>query len=349
MCSRANLAKTYFTNRQDRYIHFRNHASLLSYLSSLTRLYTHYSYLLTPSPPLSAPRHHLVPLPNPEGAPPTSAALIWPVPSIHPRQFHQHALATLTAFQNAWKSSNASRSRRVDVDTWFWPVIQAGVLGLKEEEAAMDLVWRAVNEISASPEGLDVEVDLTSGYFGLYKAYKRAIIQSPAPVRVIAASPEANGFFGSKGLSRLIPEGYTLLESRFHRETVSRGRGWDPASGTGVRLKEWNRPGWTYHSKGVWLSPSPSAPSPGAPQPQNNPFMTFVGSSNLSTRSLTLDTELSMVLMTGNNSLRKALGNEVRGLDKYAVQVGEETWKREDRKVSWLAWLLVALGVEGML
>jgi hypothetical protein len=35
-----------------------------------------------------------------------------------------------------------------------------------------------------------VTVDLTSGYFGLYKAYKRAVIDSPAPVRVIAASPK---------------------------------------------------------------------------------------------------------------------------------------------------------------
>jgi len=55
------------------------------------------------------------------------------------------------------------------------------------------------------------------------------------------------------------------------------------------------------------------------------------------------------MMMTGSPSLRRALGNEVRGLDKYAAEVGEETWRRDDRKVSWLAWALVALGVEGML
>lgn len=69
----------------------------------------------------------------------------------------------------------------------------------------------------------------------------------------------------------------------------------------------------------------------------------------MSTRSLKLDTELSMVLMTSSPTLRRALGNEVRNLDKHAEVVGGETWKKEERRVSWLAWLLVALGVEGML
>lgn len=56
-----------------------------------------------------------------------------------------------------------------------------------------------------------------------------------------------------------------------------------------------------------------------------------------------------MVLMTSSPSLRRALGNEVRNLDKHAEQVGDATFKAKERRVSWLAWALVALGVEGML
>jgi CDP-diacylglycerol--glycerol-3-phosphate 3-phosphatidyltransferase len=119
--------------------------------------------------------------------------------------------------------------RRVDVDTFFWPVIQAGVLGIKEEEKGLGRVWDAVNqsftpasitdgtgaEVSSKSEGdqvsmsdrsqkekdqesdtnkvaKGVQVDLTSGYFGLYDAYKRMVIESPAPVRVIAASPKVS-------------------------------------------------------------------------------------------------------------------------------------------------------------
>lgn len=91
---------------------------------------------------------------------------------------------------------------------------------------------------------------------------------------------------------------------------------------------------------GIWLSPTKTPTSP---------FMTFIGSSNLSTRSLTLDTELSMLLSTSSPSLRRALGSEVKALDKDAEEVGEDTWKKEERQVSLLAKVLVALGVEGML
>ena len=104
------------------------------------------------------------------------------------------------------------------MDTYFWPVIQAGVLGMKEEERGLGRVWEAVGQ-SFSPatitptekavmaEGKEgavaakeekdkvvkgVQVDLTSGYFGLYDKYKRMVIESPAPVRVIAASPKVS-------------------------------------------------------------------------------------------------------------------------------------------------------------
>lgn len=62
-----------------------------------------------------------------------------------------------------------------------------------------------------------------------------------------------------------------------------------------------------------------------------------------------MDTELSMVLITSSPTLRRALGNEVKNLDKHAEVVDEQTWKLEERRVSWLAWILVAIGVEGML
>lgn len=91
---------------------------------------------------------------------------------------------------------------------------------------------------------------------------------------------------------------------------------------------------------GIWLSPQ---------GPTSNPFFTFVGSSNLSNRSLKYDAELSLLLMTSSPSLRKALGQEVQNLNLNARDVGEETWKLEERRVSWLAWLLIKIGVEGYL
>lgn len=126
------------------------------------------------------------------------------------------------------------------------------------------------------------------------------------------------------------------------------GRQWDGHDG--VRLQEWERDGWTYHAKGestgvcqadssgMWLSPD-NAP----------PIMTFIGSSNLSTRSLNLDTELSLFLATSHDGLRAQFAEELAQLQTYAHDVGAETWRLPERKVSTLAKVLVALGVEGML
>lgn len=64
---------------------------------------------------------------------------------------------------------------------------------------------------------------------------------------------QANGFYGSAGVSGLIPEGYTLLESQFHSALVRGGREWVEQDGVppkGIELREWKREGWTYHAKG---------------------------------------------------------------------------------------------------
>lgn len=92
---------------------------------------------------------------------------------------------------------------------------------------------------------------------------------------------------------------------------------------------------------GVWLSEFVNG--------SQKPFGTFIGSSNLSTRSLKLDVELSNMILTTSPSLKKALSAEISNLRSHVQPVGEATWRLPDRHVSWQARLLVALGVEGML
>jgi hypothetical protein len=66
--------------------------------------------------------------------------------------------------------------------------------------------------------------------------------------------PQANGFFGSSGISGRIPEGYTYFEKGFMRAVRKAGRLWgEIASGNfkGVQLSEWKKSDWTYHAKGT--------------------------------------------------------------------------------------------------
>lgn len=149
---------------------------------------------------------------------------------------------------------------------------------------------------------------------------------------------KANGFYGSRGVSGRIPEGYTLLEQRFRRKVRDAGRSWQGDQG-GVQLQEWDREGWTYHAKGLWISPTHN----------ERPVLTLFGSTNLNSRSANLDTELAFVMLTPVSEnedvvrLRKDLDAEIQGLRTYAIP-----WKGEQRKVRMGTKALVAL-VGGML
>jgi CDP-diacylglycerol--glycerol-3-phosphate 3-phosphatidyltransferase len=145
------------------------------------------------------------------------------------------------------------------------------------------------------------------------------------------STPQANGFYGSKGISGRIPEGYTFLEKLFMKAVHKAGRIWregdDNDSGSGVQLNEWERHGWTYHAKGkfiffphcsrikftlfkgIWLSPSPDTA----------PILTLFGSTNLNSRSAHLDTELSFFMITASPVLRERLREEVRGLRAFTA------------------------------
>jgi len=185
---------------------------------------------------------------------------------------------------------------------------------------------------------------------------------------------QANGFFGSKGISGRIPEGYTLYEQRFMSAVSKVGRLWSgstPKDGQGVLLNEWEKLGWTYHAKGandacsevvnpriepelifigIWLSPNSSTP----------PVLTLFGSTNLNSRSAHIDTELSFLLIIPSesqspstessapetsplSSLRQDLFREIA-----RIRANSGEWNGGHRKVRWTTKIIVWL-VKGML
>ncbi|EIW84762.1 hypothetical protein CONPUDRAFT_116933 [Coniophora puteana RWD-64-598 SS2] len=294
MISGANLNKSYFTNRQDRYIHFQKQPKLAEYCFSFLGTISQFSYRLR--------------LSSGGGE---SYQLRWPESSPEPSCVHaaaQKALTQLQADYLAPPTTASSPSEGSADDVMVMPIIQAGQFQIREEERCLDMLFE---HLSSGGGGGTAHMDLTSGYFGLYEPYQRLLLRSRVGCDIIAAAPKANGFYGSRGISGLIPEGYTLLEQRFMRAVHAAGRG-DTSTAQdqdgAVRLREWERDGWTYHAKGIWLSPTPTSA----------PVLTLFGSTNLNSRSAHLDTELSFVLATGSDALRGRLREEVAGLKAHA-------------------------------
>jgi CDP-diacylglycerol--glycerol-3-phosphate 3-phosphatidyltransferase len=97
----------------------------------------------------------------------------------------------------------------------------------------------------------------TAGYFNIHSQLKELLLASKSTQGiVITAAPEANGFYGSKGVSGMLPPAYTLLARRFLGDVTKSGKG------RNIQLREWRRgtigsdPGaWTYHAKGTRPGP----------------------------------------------------------------------------------------------
>ncbi|KAI4527319.1 hypothetical protein K525DRAFT_187069 [Schizophyllum commune Loenen D] len=271
MISGANLNKSYFTDRQDRYIHFSAQPHVAEYCFDFLQTVASFSFKLLPRSSTIRTSEH----PHSIGD-----SLLWPDASTHPHHIHHKAQLALTTLQETYRHRPVASDDSTP-QVLIFPVIQAGQFGVREEENALALLFKHL-QIYGGESGQRPLVDLTSGYFGLYRPYQELILASKnVDTSIIAASPKANGFYGSSGISGRIPEGYTLLEQRFMRAVRQAGRQAD------VRLHEWHREGWTYHAKGIWVSPSPTEP----------PVLTLFGSTNLNSRSAHIDTELSFIMV----------------------------------------------------
>ncbi|OBZ65702.1 CDP-diacylglycerol--glycerol-3-phosphate 3-phosphatidyltransferase [Grifola frondosa] len=293
LISGANLNTSYFTNRQDRYLRFTEQPGLAQYCFAFLQAAATFSYSLLPSPTAQ-----------------DEYTLNWPDAYTHPHQIEKKAKKHLE-----------------ESDVLVFPIIQAGQFNVREEERCLALLFDALSAQISNPRNTPNYdgplMDFTSGYFALYKPYQDLILQSRVACRILSASPKANGFYGSKGISGRIPEGYTLFERRFMKAVCAAGREWshdapDGGAGAGVQLSEWEKEGWTYHAKGIWLRPTMSS----------TPNLTLFGSTNLNARSADLDTELSFVLATTAPALRETLAAEADGLRAHA-----QTWRGCERRV----------------
>ena len=117
-------------------------------------------------------------------------------------------------------AKTSSEASNDDHDVLVYPVIQAGLFNVREEERCLSLLFHelavqqrySVEPVSGYEGPL---VDLTSGYFALYKPYQSAMITSGIASRILAASPLV-GIFSSAEMSstdclRWSPSGKRVL------------------------------------------------------------------------------------------------------------------------------------------
>ncbi|KAG0250156.1 CDP-diacylglycerol--glycerol-3-phosphate 3-phosphatidyltransferase [Mortierella polycephala] len=296
--SGANMSHDYFTNRQDRYIAFDN-KDISEYYCDLVSTVSSISYSLQDQGNTYSLR----------------MGSTVPDPVNESKQFKLHAAKMMRAFLKRW-STLRQPPKDASYDTTLYPLIQMGPFGLRQDERQTLSVLDHVLHENDHEE--PAKLFITSGYFNFGKRYTEAIINTKtADVCLIAASPEANGFFNSAGISKYIPPAYTFIEQQFFNDAKAVG------NAERIKIEEYQRKGWTYHAKGLWVYPPRS----------DLPVMTTIGSPNFGYRSIVRDLEAQLFLVTSNRGLRKSLHEELCNLRGHTYPVTDETFKAPERQV----------------
>ncbi|RUP51789.1 hypothetical protein BC936DRAFT_145950 [Jimgerdemannia flammicorona] len=325
LLSGANLNHDYFTNRQDRYIAFENAPALSDYFADLVHTVGSFSYQLSPSASRHSHPYDLITGDN------------TPDPVYQSDLFKQEASRRMRAFIDKWMSSSSvlrheSASKLHDeYDTLVLPVIQMGPFGIRQDEAATMKILD-IADVHGNREVIHAEekfwtIVLTSGYFNFTNHYKSRVLKTSSRFQLLTASPEANGFFNSQGVSKYLPPAYTYIEHQFFTEVVRQEK--DHI----INIQEYKRPGWTYHAKGLWIYF----------EGEQWPFLTMIGSPNFGYRSSERDLEGQAIIITKDEPLRKAIHHELDCLKRHSVNVTAKTFNQDDRKVPYLVRLAASI------
>ena len=337
--SGANLSNDYFTNRQDRY-HLFSSRRVADYFGRIHDTMCIVSFLLESK--------------NPS----TPYELVWPQSNAAPSPLNDpigYTRATTILFNSFVTPAASSNTQSPAQNTSLYPVITLPH-SLNTELPMLQCL------LSGSfPRGSSYL--FTAGYFNPHPAITASLLacsargaasntEPPGTASdnvigtVVTASPWANGFYGSKGISGMLPPAYTLLSRRFLQAATKVAPG-------AIELREWRRGtvgtpgGWTYHAKGLWLTlPSTTSDSSSLAQTppiekragssatqSSGPAVTIIGSSNYTTRSYSLDTEAGAIIVTGDADLQERLRKEEEGLLRYSKAVTENDLRGGDRRV----------------
>ena len=319
---RANLSNDYFTNRLDRY-HVFSSKELSDYYGRIHHAVCSLSFSVLPDAHNASGYHLDWPMAN--GA---------PSPLEDPENFVAYASTVLNPLiQPSEKKPALSSTASTSSQTYVYPVAQFTPLLKPDTSTEYPAVTAILRLLSSSPAFSGARWLFTAGYFNIHPVLSSLLVSSTSACHtasttrgtVLTASPWANGFYGSAGISGMLPAAYTHLSARFLDRVA------DAQRTNSIQLREWRRGtvgqpgGWTYHAKGLWMA---------LPR-EEHPSLTFVGSSNYTKRSYSLDLEVGALVVTNDQTLKRRMGEETEWLQKDAEGVSREDLRRTERRVRW--------------
>ncbi|KAJ1958068.1 CDP-diacylglycerol--glycerol-3-phosphate 3-phosphatidyltransferase [Dipsacomyces acuminosporus] len=293
--SGANLSRDYFTNRQDRYMKL-NDRSLAGYFAELMRAIGRFSFTLNAEKPDAAAGSRGYTLDLEE----------FPDPSKDPSTFIKEANCIMTQFLQRTAAEHGN-IEYTEEDTLAIPTVQMNQLGIAQDKAHMAEFFEITNRFA---QRYGCRNFMTSAYFNFSDFHKTNVLDNASRWDLLVAAPEANGFFTAKGISKYVPDMYSIIEHQFLKMVRRHER-------NNIAVEEYSRDGWTYHGKGVWCYLN-----------QKLPQLTMIGSPNYGYRSIYCDLEAQLTLIPGSEELRTDMHQEALGLLAHSKMVSEAELKQ---------------------
>lgn len=323
--SGANLSEDYFTNRQDRYVEMARCGKLADFYDEFVRVVAAYSFRvkLVDESGVDAGESRGSSCMS-SGINSKSTPVEYALERAEPssdvdagKEAMRKALEALVVDEGATAGGSDS-----SIDTWAFPTIQFTPIDVTHDE-------RVLSEfVENLPSGSRLQI--ASGYLNFPSFLEDLLVKCRAHLDVLLSAPVANGFFNANGVKGALPMAYSLIEQEFYDRT--RDREYEAV------LREFDRPKWTFHAKGMWWIP-PAAPNAGRSDEKEEgqlPQMTVFGSSNFGRRSYGCDLESQVMLFTRSPALRRRLRDEYEALIKNAETVSDQLWARPERTPSGL-------------
>ncbi|CUS21025.1 LAQU0S02e04060g1_1 [Lachancea quebecensis] len=290
--SGANLSNDYFSNRQDRYYLFKSQ-KLAGYYFRLHQLVSSMSYQVHYSE--TKQKYKMIwPHDNIAVDPRADKASFLSVCS---RALKQFLMDPIEGENNSDDFETNGCCTRVYPVSQFTPLFRTSAQDYSTEKPTILQILSHIPDSS-------VKWTFTAGYFNMLPEIKSLLLGAPSKKgSVITASPFANGFYQSKGVSKYLPSAYLHLSEKFLLDVRSRGKD------SQISLNEWkkgivNTPdGWSYHAKGIWLSDNNVS--------DQRPAITIIGSSNYTRRAYSVDLESNVVLVTEDSDLKHEMQAEI--------------------------------------
>lgn len=321
--SGANLSDLYFTQRQDRYILIRNNKPLADFYQAMldilgddtsisctiddlscqtaeAKLLEHREKSFTSCTNLQERLRILLASSETSSLPPFPSP---PSSSLHPLPTGSQCVV--------------------------FPTVQFGSAGIVHDNRTLFQLLRSLPSLPPSDK---VSLDFATGYLNLTDKLLQILANACRQghrIAVSTASEEANGWFGAHSVFKYIPGMYSAILLNAMKFVKKEGC----TDEKKFRFFEYQRKGWSYHGKGLWLSlleksGTDAVRAPSSTDESSLPFFTIIGSSNFGYRSSERDTESQLYILTTDAMLQRRLGKERDDILSFCHQVSKDSVQR---------------------